>query len=149
MAQVYSNPKRANDPHALPNIETFYVGTQDDTPQCPQDEDAATHRDHIGWYWQARFPGCLPDGEPEGPFATEAEAIADAQSDEAAVVSGDEPECRECGGTDALSEPGDDGIAICAACGGNIERIEPAVADDCSRSYGPHHVHDGECGGGQ
>lgn len=31
-----------------------------------------------GWYWQAGFPGCLPDGDPNGPFATEAEAIADA-----------------------------------------------------------------------
>jgi hypothetical protein len=31
-----------------------------------------------GWYWQACFPGCLPDGEPEGPFETEALAIADA-----------------------------------------------------------------------
>jgi hypothetical protein len=32
-----------------------------------------------GWYWWACFPGCMPDGEPSGPFATEAEAIADAQ----------------------------------------------------------------------
>lgn len=31
-----------------------------------------------GWYWWACFPGCLPDGEAEGPFDTEAEAIADA-----------------------------------------------------------------------
>ncbi len=22
-----------------------------------------------GWYWFACFPGCLPDGEPSGPFA--------------------------------------------------------------------------------
>lgn len=32
-----------------------------------------------GFYWWACFPGCLPDGEPCGPFFTEAEAIADAQ----------------------------------------------------------------------
>jgi hypothetical protein len=32
-----------------------------------------------GWYWWACFPGCMPDGEPSGPFANEAEAIADAQ----------------------------------------------------------------------
>jgi hypothetical protein len=32
-----------------------------------------------GFYWQACFPGCLPDGEPSGPFETEAEAIEDAQ----------------------------------------------------------------------
>ena len=31
-----------------------------------------------GWYWQAGFPGCLPDGEASGPFETEEEAIEDA-----------------------------------------------------------------------
>ncbi len=31
-----------------------------------------------GWYWWACFPGCLPDSEPNGPFATEAEAISNA-----------------------------------------------------------------------
>ena len=33
-----------------------------------------------GWYWHACFPGCVPDGDVAGPFATEAEAIAEAQS---------------------------------------------------------------------
>jgi len=23
-----------------------------------------------GWYWQAQFPGCLPDGDPSGPYHT-------------------------------------------------------------------------------
>lgn len=32
-----------------------------------------------GWYWWACFPGCLPDGEPTGPFKSEDEAIRDAQ----------------------------------------------------------------------
>jgi len=32
-----------------------------------------------GWYWWACFPGCLPDGEPSGPFKTEQDAIDDAQ----------------------------------------------------------------------
>ena len=31
-----------------------------------------------GWYWNAGFPGCLPDGEPSGPFETEQDAIKDA-----------------------------------------------------------------------
>lgn len=31
-----------------------------------------------GFYWQACFPGCLPDGEPSGPFPNEQEAIKDA-----------------------------------------------------------------------
>jgi hypothetical protein len=31
-----------------------------------------------GWYWQACFPGYLPDGEPSGPFATSRQAMQDA-----------------------------------------------------------------------
>jgi len=34
--------------------------------------------DFEGWYWQACFPGCLPDGDPMGPFKTELDAMADA-----------------------------------------------------------------------
>lgn len=30
-----------------------------------------------GWYWWSCQPGCLPDGDPMGPFDTEDEAIAD------------------------------------------------------------------------
>lgn len=35
-------------------------------------------REGSGWYWWACFPGCLPEGEPNGPFATKEEAISDA-----------------------------------------------------------------------
>jgi hypothetical protein len=35
----------------------------------------------VGWYWWACFPGCLPDGDPEGPFPTEQDAIDDAQNE--------------------------------------------------------------------
>lgn len=34
-----------------------------------------------GWYWWPCFPGCLPDGEASGPFATEQEAIDDAREE--------------------------------------------------------------------
>ena len=65
--QTYFDPKRARDPHALPDQEVFYSdGTNNPEPR--------------GWYWWACFPGCLPDGEPTGPFVTEAEAILDARS---------------------------------------------------------------------
>ena len=33
-----------------------------------------------GWWWWACFPGCLPDGEPTGPFDTSKEAYEDARS---------------------------------------------------------------------
>jgi len=31
-----------------------------------------------GWYWQASFPGCLNDGEPQGPFSYSWQAKDDA-----------------------------------------------------------------------
>ena len=31
-----------------------------------------------GWYWWACFPGCMPDGEPMGPFAYSRQAHQDA-----------------------------------------------------------------------
>jgi hypothetical protein len=34
-----------------------------------------------GFYWWACFPGCMPDGDPSGPFQTEGEAIASAQDE--------------------------------------------------------------------
>lgn len=32
-----------------------------------------------GFYWQACFPGCLPDSEPVGPFKSYAAALEDAR----------------------------------------------------------------------
>lgn len=35
-----------------------------------------------GYYWQACFPGCMPDSEfPSGPFETEAAAFANAREE--------------------------------------------------------------------
>ena len=31
-----------------------------------------------GWYWWACFPGCMPDSDPCGPFATSTQAMNDA-----------------------------------------------------------------------
>jgi hypothetical protein len=69
VTQAYFDPKRARDPHALPDCEVYYSDTADLIGGNP-----------AGWYWQACFPGCLPDGDPVGPFDTEADALADAQS---------------------------------------------------------------------
>jgi len=85
MAQHYSDKTRAADPHALPDVETFYVTESESRANACvlaermaegrlRDGDRAWQR---GWYWQACFPGCLPDSEPFGPFETEAEALAD------------------------------------------------------------------------
>ena len=68
--QAYSNPERENDPHALPDVEVWQHTHHH--KECPEGCE-------LGWYWQSCFPGCLPDSEPMGPFATQAEALADAQ----------------------------------------------------------------------
>jgi hypothetical protein len=45
-------------------------------PEAPEEEQEPAP---IGWYWWSCFPGCLPDSSPNGPFATEEEAINSAQ----------------------------------------------------------------------
>lgn len=80
MTQAYSNPEREEDPYALPDVEVFYV-SQDD---CDEDARQTENEEGIdytgpGWYWWACSPGCLPDGDPVGPFGSEEEALADAR----------------------------------------------------------------------
>jgi hypothetical protein len=80
MAQHYSDPRRENDPHALPDIEVFYHAQGNVIePEEHTDDDGGESALPSGWYWWLCFPGCLPDGEPMGPFETEAEALADAR----------------------------------------------------------------------
>lgn len=69
--QAYSDPKRASDLHSLPDLEVFYIEEPGSAYKCDPSEP--------GWYWWACVPGCLPDSEPYGPFATEAEALANAR----------------------------------------------------------------------
>ncbi len=68
--QAYSDPSRESSPHTLPDVEVFHSGDYHG-PDNPQIKP--------GWYWWPCSPGCLPDGDPVGPFATEAAALADAQ----------------------------------------------------------------------
>lgn len=104
--QAYSDPSRETDPHALPDVEIFPMST-DDFLQAAHDTWMAEALNNLvsdcrdfehlnpaaselaaieqaakelsGFYWQPCFPGCLPDGDPIGPFETEQEALADAQ----------------------------------------------------------------------
>lgn len=73
MAHHYSDPERAADDTALPNVEVFYMAAG----EGPATDDGEPSE--AGWFWWPCFPGCLPDGEAYGPFASEAEALADAQ----------------------------------------------------------------------
>lgn len=75
--QFYTDPSRKQVSTALPDAEVFQVGDNSDCRFWPTDEDweNVAH----GFYWWSCFPGCLPDSDPTGPFATEALAIANAQ----------------------------------------------------------------------
>jgi hypothetical protein len=73
MPYLYSSKERERDSFKLPDIEVFYVVTG-----RPVGEFESLAR---GWYWWACCPGCLPDGEPQGPYETEAEAIEASQED--------------------------------------------------------------------
>lgn len=101
--RAYSNPDRANDAHALPDVEVFELTAEEAVQQDEElmwkaskrypfahmnsrdrqkaidwaiEESGATG----GWYWQSCFPGCLPDSDAFGPFATRKEALEDAQA---------------------------------------------------------------------
>lgn len=104
--QVYSNPARESDPHALPDVEVFQLTAAE---VAAMDEDTVYEyskrhefrlchmndrtRDAMidtmieelgitgGWFYQFCFPGCLPDSDPIGPFATADEARKAAQAD--------------------------------------------------------------------
>ena len=57
------------------SMEVFWhENTYGDILEC--DEDG--NRMEPGWYWWACWPGCLPDGEPTGPFACSRDALEDA-----------------------------------------------------------------------
>jgi hypothetical protein len=75
-AMDYSNPKRAEDPYALPDVEVFQV-PEDYQPE--PDIDEQPYED--GWYFWYCFPGCLPDSDPHGPYESEDEALAAAQAE--------------------------------------------------------------------
>jgi hypothetical protein len=90
MSQEYSNPKRASDPHSLPDIEVFHhehakrelcalnAGHKSELyGECITDDEGDCLG--TGWYWQSCLPGCLPDSEPMGPFDTYEQALADAR----------------------------------------------------------------------
>jgi len=70
MGQHYSNPTREADPYALPDVETFYL-------ECGEQVDEEGTPLEAGWYYWYCFPGCLPDGEPCGPYKTKQDALHD------------------------------------------------------------------------
>ena len=79
---IYSDGGRQGEEHSLPNVEVFHVSQLAVNYNLGNIDHADEHTIvEAGWYWWACFPGCIPDGEPIGPFVTDEDAIADAQED--------------------------------------------------------------------
>ena len=58
------------------SFEVFYLDqdTCDESNSEYSEEDIEAERVEVsrpGWYWWSCFPGCMPDGDPNGPFKTE------------------------------------------------------------------------------
>jgi hypothetical protein len=75
MSYIYSDPKRANDPHALPDVEVFY--DKEGNFGCFNFDDDGSFSSSLGpgWYYAYGQIGCLWDSDPVGPFASEEAAI--------------------------------------------------------------------------
>jgi hypothetical protein len=63
------------------SFEVFYDDA-DTSPwsDAPRNFDPHGEPVQSGFYWWSCFPGCLPDGDPSGPFETEQDAIDDANA---------------------------------------------------------------------
>jgi hypothetical protein len=110
MSQHYSDPSRESDPHALPDLEVFQMTAEEVVTSgqyedeifelCKRHEfrfagfnsrdrqralDALIEEQGIngGWFYWYCFPGCLPDSEAIGPFATRQEALEHSAIDQA------------------------------------------------------------------
>lgn len=106
MGQEYSNPERATDKYALPDIEVFQLTARE---VAEMDEDLVWEYMHKhefrlasmnsrtrdlmfnamideqsiegGYFYWYCFPGCLPEGSPMGPYKTYKEALEAAQDE--------------------------------------------------------------------
>ena len=104
MPMHYGRKSRESEAFSLPDVEVFFV-SEKEAARCTAealaegtDPDFTPGTFAPGWYWWKCFPGCMPDSDPCGPFATEAEALADAREAEGLCPHGcdDDEECAEC-----------------------------------------------------
>jgi hypothetical protein len=75
---AYSDPSRAEQPHALPDVEVFYLSRATIRREQWLDPNSEPYTE--GYYYWFCLPGCLPDSVPSGPFDTEEAALGDAQA---------------------------------------------------------------------
>ena len=113
MAYDYTDPKRRNNPYALPDVETFQANYRyctkcgslvffdhridDDGKLVADCGDCSTTNEltETGWFYWFGFPGCLPDSEPFGPFDSRRAALDEAREAAGVYDDDDEPEEEE------------------------------------------------------
>ena len=57
------------------SFEAFYIGNDGSAYGFTYLDPDSGEELRPGWYWWACHPGCMPDSDPDGPYATEREAI--------------------------------------------------------------------------
>lgn len=61
------------------STEVFFASYGELTEVLETNDDEESEESAEGWYYRACFPGCLPDGDPSGPFLTSEDAYNDAR----------------------------------------------------------------------
>lgn len=72
---------KSDDGDEYGSFEVFHFDPAADAELCLASEEWTDSDGELlpaGYYWWACCPGCMPDGDPVGPFDTEEEAMADA-----------------------------------------------------------------------
>ena len=101
MAYQYTSTTREHDTHALPDCEVFHACTGElwTDRDCDEFGDRRESDSEPGWYF-AFLDGGIDcwTGDPSGPYASEAEALAEAREAAGLCPHGaqdDEP-CVDC-----------------------------------------------------
>lgn len=86
MTLHYLDPNDAEDPFRVPYLEIFYMDQEEINKLVQEDGEASPFADDegtplpAGWYYWIAMPGCLPEGDPYGPYESENEALQEARS---------------------------------------------------------------------
>ncbi len=82
MTYRYLDASRKSDPHSLPDVEVFHAARdlQGDVIQTAGHPNVHEMNGlEQGWFFAFGQPGCLWDGDPEGPYADADAAMAGAR----------------------------------------------------------------------
>ena len=92
MAHIYVNKQQERAPYTLPTLWVTTLTHQEALAQWENPEeydDDECQPSLAGWYYVSCLPGCMPDGDFMGPYATEKDAAKAGREDF------DDDECDE------------------------------------------------------